>query len=275
MASPMSLGGKITFVGAGNMASAIIAGLLRADPSRAARITAVDVAQSTLDRMRDAHGVNTSTSTSEGVAGASVIVLAVKPQVVGAVLPQIAAAIAPDALVISIVAGCSCATLEAGLPSGTRVVRTMPNTPALVGQGATALAAGANATAADLSDTNELFAAVGLTVTVPERSLDAVTAVSGSGPAYVFLFMEALADGGVREGLPRDVALRLAAQTVLGAATMMLETGTHPGVLKDQVTSPGGTTIAAIEALESRAFRGTVMSAVAAACARSKALSGS
>jgi pyrroline-5-carboxylate reductase len=270
----MSLSGKITFIGAGNMASAIIAGLVRADPSCAGDITAVDLAQAQLDKLQAAHGVNTSTSTAGAVVGADVIVLAIKPQVVGAVLPHVSKGISGDALVVSIIAGVPCSALEAGLPSGARVVRTMPNTPALVGKGATALAAGTHATDADLETTRQLFEAVGLTVTVPERSLDAVTGVSGSGPAYVFLFMEALADGGVREGLPRDVALQLAAQTVLGAATMMLETGTHPGVLKDQVTSPGGTTIAAVEALESRAFRGTVMSAVSAAATRSKLLSG-
>ena len=274
MASAMSLSGKITFIGAGNMASAIIAGLVRADPSCAGNITAVDLAQAALDKLKAAHGIQTSTNTALAVVGADVIVLAVKPQVVGAVLPQVAEGIGSDALVVSIIAGMPCSTLEAGLPAGTRVVRTMPNTPALVGKGATALAKGTHATDADLDTTRQLFNAVGLTVTVPERSLDAVTGVSGSGPAYVFLFMEALADGGVREGLPRDVALRLAAQTVLGAATMMLETGTHPGVLKDQVTSPGGTTIAAVEALESRAFRGTVMAAVNAAATRSKQLSG-
>lgn len=269
----MSLAGKITFVGAGNMASAIIAGLLRANLVSTTQIVAVDLSQAALDKLTSAHGIETTTSTAQGVVGASLVVLAVKPQVVPSVLPEITKGIGRDALVVSIVAGMSCATLEAGLPAGTRVVRTMPNTPSLVGQGATAIAAGTHAKRADLDATLSLFNAVGVTVEVPEKSLDAVTGLSGSGPAYVFLFLEALADGGVKEGLPRDVALRLAAQTVLGAATMMLETGSHPGVLKDQVTSPGGTTIAGIDALESRAFRGAVISAVSAATARSKALS--
>ncbi|MBK7153191.1 MAG: pyrroline-5-carboxylate reductase [Sandaracinaceae bacterium] len=269
----MSLPGKITFVGAGNMASAIIAGLLRANLVSASQITAVDLAQGALDKLSAAHGIHTTASTAEGVAGAAIVLLAVKPQVVQAVLPEVSKGIGRDALLVSILAGVSCATLEAGLPAGTRVVRSMPNTPSLVGRGATALAAGTHAKRADLDAATALFDAVGLTVEVPERSLDAVTGLSGSGPAYVFLFLEALADGGVREGLPRDVALRLAAQTVLGAATMLLETGSHPGVLKDQVTSPGGTTIAGVEALESRAFRGAVMAAVSAASARSKALS--
>ncbi|MCA9576749.1 MAG: pyrroline-5-carboxylate reductase [Polyangiales bacterium] len=271
----MSFGGKITFVGAGNMAAAIIAGLVRADASASSRITAVDVSESTLQRLHDLHGVGTSTDAATAVRGADVVVLAVKPQVVEAVLPRVREGVGAEALVVSIVAGVTSKTLEAGLPPGTRVVRTMPNTPALVGRGATAIAAGTHATEGDLTTTSALFDAVGLTVTVPEKLLDAVTGLSGSGPAYVFLFLEALADGGVREGLPRDTALRLAAQTVLGAATMMLETGAHPGMLKDQVTSPGGTTIAAVEALEGRAFRGTVMSAVSAATARSRALSGS
>ena len=233
----------------------------------------MDLAQGALDKLSAAHGIHTTASTAEGVAGAAIVVLAVKPQVVQAVLPEVTKGIGRDALVVSILAGVSCATLEAGRPAGTRVVRSMPNTPSLVRRGATALAAGTHAKRADLDAATTLFDAVGLTVEVPERSLDAVTGLSGSGPAYVFLFLEALADGGVKEGLPRDVALRLAAQTVLGAATMLLETGSHPGVLKDQVTSPGGTTIAGVEALESRAFRGAVMAAVSAASARSKALS--
>ena len=269
----MSLAGKITFIGAGNMASAIIAGLLRANLVSTTQIVAVDLAQGALDKLTSAHGIETTQSIQEGVTDAAIVVLAVKPQVVASVLPEIRAAIPSKALVVSIVAGLPCAKLEAGLPEGTRVVRTMPNTPSLVGQAATALAAGAFASRADLEATTQLFDAVGLTVEVPERLLDAVTGLSGSGPAYVFLFIEALADGGVKEGLPRDVALRLAAQTVLGAATMMLETGSHPGVLKDQVTSPGGTTIAGVDVLESRAFRGTDMAAVSAASARSKALS--
>ena len=215
----MSLPGKITFVGAGNMASAIIAGLLRANLVSASQITAVDLAQGALDKLSAAHGIHTTASTAEGVAGAAIVVLAVKPQVVQAVLPEVTKGIGRDALVVSILAGVSCATLEAGLPAGTRVVRSMPNTPSLVRRGATALAAGTHAKRADLDAATTLFDAVGLTVEVPERSLDAVTGLSGSGPAYVFLFLEALADGGVKEGLPRDVALRLAAQTVLGAAT--------------------------------------------------------
>ena len=213
------------------------------------------------------------TDAAEGVQGAAIVVLAVKPQVMGSVLPVLKSNASAETLFVSIAAGVSCATIEAALATGARVVRTMPNTPALVGCGATALCAGSHATAADLETAEALFSSVGIAVTVPEKSIDAVTGVSGSGPAYVFLFLEALADGGVQQGLPRDVALKLAGQTVLGAAKLMMESGTHPGVLKDQVTSPGGTTIAAVRALEDGAFRGTTMSAVAAACARSKELS--
>ena len=199
------------------------------------------------------------------------IFLAVKPNLIPTVLSAIRDHVG-DACVVSIAAGVTLAALEAGLKPGTRVVRVMPNTPCLVGQTAAGYAAGTAATPADMLLVGSLLGSVGTAVEVQPKDLDAVTGLSGSGPAYVFLLIEALADGGVRNGLPRQTALALAAQTVKGAAEMVLSTGRHPGDLKDAVCSPGGTTIAGVEALEQAGFRYAAMSAVSAATARSKEL---
>jgi len=174
--------------------------------------------------------------------------------------------------VISVAAGATIARIATPLAAGVRIIRAMPNTPAMVLRGATALAGGPHATEDDMASAEAIFCAVGRCVRVPESAMDAVTGLSGSGPAYVMLFLEALADGGVRAGLPRDVALQLAAQTLLGSAALQLETGLHPGVLKDQVTSPGGTTIAGVAALEAGGLRAAVIDAVHAATARAAAL---
>ena len=199
--------------------------------------------------------------------------LAVKPDIVPAVLREVGQTVAAkQGLVVSIAAGVSLASMEAALPAGVRVVRVMPNLPALVNECAAGFCRGTNATPADSDAVRRLLSTVGSAEEVPEKQMDAVTGVSGSGPAYGFLMVEALADGGVRAGLPRATALTLAAQTLKGAATMVLETGKHPGELKDQVCSPGGTTIAGVEALEHSGFRASTMSAVAAATARSAEL---
>ncbi len=259
-------------IGAGNMGSALIRGLVKArrvsreslraydpDPARQRQLKAWKVAA-----VRD----------NLEVMQAPVVVLAVKPQAAGAVLAQIGPAAGPGHLLISMVAGLPLARLEEALPQS-RVIRTMPNTPLLVQEGATALAAGSRATPEDLALAVELFGALGKAVVVEERLLDAVTGLSGSGPAYAALFIEALADGGVKMGLPRQLALELAAQTVLGAARLALAQGLHPALLKDQVASPGGTTIAGLHALEQGGFRGVVMDAVQAATWRAQELSGS
>jgi pyrroline-5-carboxylate reductase len=205
--------------------------------------------------------------------GAAVIVLAVKPQVLTSALQPLREGIGPSQMVLSIAAGVSTARIEECFAKDIPVVRVMPNTPALVGAAASAICLGRFANQTHRAQAHRIFDAVGLAVDVEEKLLDAVTGLSGSGPAYVYVFIEALSDAGVRAGLPRDVATRLAAQTVLGSARMVLETGTHPGVLKDMVTSPGGTTIAGLHALEQNAFRGAVIDAVQAATQRSKELS--
>jgi pyrroline-5-carboxylate reductase len=203
---------------------------------------------------------------------ASVIVLAVKPAHVATVLREVRAHVGERHLLLSLAAGVPLTRLEEGLDAGVRVVRVMPNTPALVGASASAYATGRSATAEDGQLVRRLLSAVGLALPVPEALLDAVTGLSGSGPAYVFLMIEALSDGGVAAGLPRDIANQLAAQTVFGSARMLLETGLHPGALKDMVTSPGGTTIDGLHELERAGVRGAFINAVRAAAEKARKL---
>jgi pyrroline-5-carboxylate reductase len=268
----MPLGKKLVFLGTGNMAEALLKGLLREGTVDPDEIVCAEPRAERREEIADRYGVEVTGDNRAAAALADLIVLSVKPQVVDAVLTEIGAALGPRALVVSVAAGVPIAALGRRLPAGTRIIRTMPNTPALVGAGATALARGPHATDADLTVARALFEAVGTAVVVDEALLDAVTGLSGSGPAFVFMAIEALADGGVKAGLPRATALMLAAQTVLGAARLVLETGQHPGELKDQVTSPGGTTIAGVHALESRGFRAALIDAVEAAVRRSREL---
>jgi pyrroline-5-carboxylate reductase len=268
----MPLGKKIAFLGSGNMAEALVKGLLAAGTAAAAEVVCAEPRADRREELRKRHGVAVTASNLEAVRQAQVLVLSVKPQVMEALLDEIAPAVDPSKLVVSIAAGVPIAAIARRLGAGARIVRTMPNTPALVGEGATALARGPHATEADLSEAVALFEAVGTAVVVDEDLLDAVTGVSGSGPAFVFLAVEALADGGVKMGLPRPIALALAAQTVAGAGRLVLETGEHPGKLKDQVTSPAGTTIAGVHALEAAGFRAALIAAVEAATRRSREL---
>jgi pyrroline-5-carboxylate reductase len=263
---------KIGFIGAGNMAGALIKGLLCSKTVSAAQIKASDVRADRLADLAREHGIATETDNAALLAWADVAVLAVKPQVVDQVLSAVGRTLRPQTLLISIAAGVPIQALESRLPAGSRVIRTMPNTAAMALAAATAIAPGTHASPADMATAREIFEAVGRAVVVDESLLDAVTGLSGSGPAYVMLVIEALADGGVRVGLPRDTALRLAAQTVYGSAKLLLDTGEHPGRLKDMVTSPGGTTIAGLHALESGALRATLINAVEAATRRSAEL---
>jgi pyrroline-5-carboxylate reductase len=260
---------KLGFIGAGSMGGAIIQGLLATG-----RVARENLAFYDPDPVRraemESYGLTPALDNPE-VMHSQVVVLAVKPQAMAAALAQIKDFARPWHLVISIAAGIPLAVLEAALPEA-RLVRAMTNTPTLVGAGMAALAAGGRATPDDLSLCVELFQAVGQAVVVPENLLDAVTGLSGSGPAFVAVFIEALADGGVKMGLPRGLALTLAAQTVLGTARLCLEGEHHPGALKDQVTSPGGTTIEGLHVLEQGALRGIVMSAVEAATFRAQEL---
>ncbi|MEC7524623.1 MAG: pyrroline-5-carboxylate reductase [Myxococcota bacterium] len=268
----MTIGRKIAFLGAGNMAGALIDGLLRAGACAPEEVMAMDVRAARLEELAERHGIPTSRDLAEATAWADVVVLATKPQVFDRVLPAVGAAVREEALVVSIAAGVSVAAIEANMPAGTRVVRTMPNTPALVDAGATAIAAGTHAAEDDVALVKRVFDSVGVTVVLDEYLLDAVTGLSGSGPAYIFLIIEALADAGVKVGLHRDSAQLLAAQTVLGAAKLLLETGEHPGRLKDMVTSPGGTAIAGLHTLEAGGLRTTLINAVESASHRSREL---
>lgn len=263
---------RIGLIGGGNMALALVRGLLSSGRVPASAIRASDPSEARRKLFADTYAVETSADNASVAGWANLVVLAVKPQLIDTAIRSLASALSPAALVVSIAAGVPIAGLEALLPSGTRVVRAMPNTAAMALAGATALAAGSQATPADLEAARGLFEAVGSAVVVDEPLLDAVTGLSGSGPAYVMLVIEALADGGVKMGLPRDVALALAAQTVHGSAKLLLETKEHPARLKDMVTSPGGTTIAGLHALESGGLRPALIDAVERATLRSKEL---
>jgi len=260
------------FIGAGNMAAALVKGLLHAKVVPPEGIIVSDVKPERLAQLKEEHGIRTTQDNHELVKASDVIVLSVKPQVIDKVLGLVGADVKSTQLVISVAAGVPVSAIEGRLPDGTHVVRTMPNTPATVQAGATAIAPGTHATEEDLEVARALFSAVGRVVTLDESLLDAVTGLSGSGPAYVMLMIEALADGGVKVGLHRDTALLLAAQTVYGSAKLLLETGEHPGRLKDMVTSPGGTAIAGLHTLESGGLRRTLIDAVETATNRSAQL---
>lgn len=264
---------RIAFLGGGNMAEAIVKGLLRED-STAALMIAEIAAERRAYLAKAYPGIQIVENSAEAAAWGDVIILAVKPQQASTVLSNLRQAVEPGKLVVSIMAGVRSATIEEALAPGTRVVRVMPNTPALVGAGAAAICAGRNAATEDLDYVESIFVRTGLAVRVEEKQMDAVTGLSASGPAYVFTFIEALADAGVKNGLARDISAKLALQTVLGAARLLAETGEHPARLREQVTSPGGTTIAGLHALENGRFRGVIMDAVDAATARSKELAG-
>lgn len=253
------------------MAEAMIGGLLSGQVCPAESIWSTDPVAGRRDRLKSQFGIQVGSSNREAVAWADVVVLAVKPQTLPAVFSELGPILA-HALVISIVAGVTIRTIAEQIAGAMRIVRAMPNTPALVREGMTALATGAGVSNDDIRLVRTMFEAVGLVVLVEERMMDAVTGLSGSGPAYVFQAIEALADGGVMMGLPRQTAELLAAQTVLGAARLVLESGVHPAQLKDRVASPGGTTIAGLHQLEQGGFRAALMAAVEAATTRSKEL---
>lgn len=260
---------SVGFVGAGRMATALARGFVNGALT-ADRVVAVDPSAEARAAFGQSVGHDVRVDEAAKVdLDADVLILAVKPQVMPAALSGLAEDLRPEQLIVSIAAGVSLATLEESLPEGTRVIRVMPNTPCLVGAGACGISSGTHATSDDVDLVCQLLASVGIVEVIPEKLMDALTGLSGSGPAYVFQIIEALSDGGVRMGLPRQTATRLAAQTLLGAAQMVLETGEHPGELKDAVTSPGGTTIAGIHELEAGGLRVALMNAVQAAAERS------
>ncbi|MCA9048432.1 MAG: pyrroline-5-carboxylate reductase [Planctomycetaceae bacterium] len=261
---------RIGFVGTGRMATALAVGFTR-ELLRPTQIIGADPLPGSRQAFLEAvgEGPRVGDSADPLLSEANVIVLAVKPQTMKAALDALAPVLNSEKLVVSVAAGLTTTTLESWLPAGTRLIRVMPNTPCLIGRGACGMCRGSHSSTDDERLVAELLQTVGIVESVPEKLLDAVTGLSGSGPAYVFQIIEALSDGGVRMGLPRDMATRLAAQTLAGAAEMLLQTGEHPGVLKDAVTSPGGTTIAGLHALERSGLRAALMNAVEAATLRS------
>jgi pyrroline-5-carboxylate reductase len=263
---------RFAFIGGGNMAEALIKGLLSGLGVTPQHIMATDVVPERCTYMQTTYGITASADNKHAVQESTVVILAVKPQIMPAILEEIAPVVNSEKLVISIAAGITLQTLQRALGDSRRVVRVMPNTPALVLAGAAGISPGKAATAQDVALVERIFNAVGRAMVVSDDMMDVVTGLSGSGPAFIFALIEGLSDGGVLMGLARQTATLLAAQTVLGAAKMVLETGKHPGELKDMVTSPAGTTIAGMQALESGGLRGLMMEAVRRATERSEAL---
>jgi pyrroline-5-carboxylate reductase len=262
----------LAVIGGGRMGDALVGGLLAAGALAASEVVVAEPDAARRAAVAAAHGVRTVAEGREAVAGASTVLLAVKPQVIDAVARSLAGAVPQGALVVSIAAGVTCARLEGLLAPGTPVVRVMPNTPALVGAGMAAVSGGIAATAEQVSLVREMFSAVGDAVVIDEELQDAATAISGSGPAYVAIFLAALAAAGERQGLPRALALRLATRTVSGTVELLESSGMEPQALVDAVSSPGGTTLAATERLDAHGFRDAIDEAVAAAVRRAKEL---
>jgi pyrroline-5-carboxylate reductase len=263
---------KIGFIGAGNMGEAMIKGLLQSGASGPENVVVSDVRPDRLNFIQELFDVSVSQQNSDVIDQADLVVLAVKPQIMETVLVELSDHLDMSKLIISIAAGISLATIESHLKKDLRLIRAMPNIAALVLESATAICPGKHASDEDLKLAKAVFDSIGKTVVIEEGLMDAITGLSGSGPAYLFLIIDALADAGVKVGLSRDNALTLSAQTVLGAAKLLIETGEHPGRLKDMVTSPGGTAIAGLHTLEEGGLRTTLINAVEMATRRSREL---
>jgi pyrroline-5-carboxylate reductase len=263
---------NMVLIGGGNMGTALLRGILRAKLTPAQKITVVDVHAGKLEELRKTYKVHTTDDPLGPVSRAKIIILAVKPQTLNGVLDRIREAVNPSQLIISIIAGVPSTSIRDRLGKKNPVIRVMPNIAATVDAAASALSGCEPAAEEHFKAAEAIFGAVGDVVRVEEIHLDAVTGLSGSGPAYIYMVIEALCDGGVKMGLPREIAMKLATQTVLGAAKLVKETGQHPATLKDQVTTPGGTTISAIHELEERGLRAMLISAVVTATLRSREL---
>lgn len=264
---------NIGFIGCGNMAQAIIGGIIKARYVSNESIIASNPSNGKLQLVKDKHNIITTLNNIEAAKFADIIVLSVKPNKYESVIEEIKDFIKPNAVIVSIAAGISINFVERAFGKTIKLVRVMPNTPALVGEGMSALSFNAYVSLEEKLEVIKIFESFGKAETLDESLMDAVPAISGSSPAYVFMFIEALADGAVLSGIPRDKAYKMAAQSVLGAAKMVLETGKHPGELKDNVCSPGGTTIEAVYTLENNNFRGSIMSAMESCTAKSKRMS--
>lgn len=265
---------QVAVLGAGVMGEALVSGFVAGGRVSHKQIVVTDPRSERLTALSSRYGVGVTASNAAAVGEADLVVIAVKPNVVPEVLREIAAKLHPGAVVVSIAAGVPLAELEEGTPESVAVIRAMPNSPCQIRAGVVALAAGRGVNPESKALVSEVMECVGKVLWLEESLLDAVTGLSGSGPAYVYVFLEALADGAVKAGLPRATALQLAVETVIGAAQMVAKTGIHPAALKDQVATPGGTTIAGLAVLETGGFRGAVIQAVEAAAGRSAELAG-
>ena len=261
---------KIGFIGLGNMASAMIAGMLEKGIAKPEDITGSDKFEEARKRAGERFGIHIAEDNKQVAAGSDVLILAVKPQMLSEVTAEIPDSIQNDTLIISIIAGRSLAQLEDAFGKSAKIVRCMPNTPAMVGAGCSGVCRNESVSEEEMKQCLALLSSFGIAEEVPEKLMDAVVGVSGSSPAYVFMFIEAMADGAVKAGMPRTQAYRFAAQAVMGSAKLMLETGKHPGELKDMVCSPAGTTIEAVQVLEEMGFRSAVMDAVEACVEKSR-----
>ncbi|EYE89387.1 pyrroline-5-carboxylate reductase [Fervidicella metallireducens AeB] len=253
---------NIGFIGCGNMAKAIIGGIVNSKLVSPENIMASNPSNKSLDFVRDKYEVRTTNNNLEVADFSDILFLAVKPNKYKEIICQIKNSVKKDVIIVSIAAGITIETMESYFERDIKIVRTMPNTPALVGEAMSAICGNYIVSSEELATIVKIFESFGKTEIIEERLMDAIPSISGSSPAYVYMFIEALADGGVLRGIPREKAYKLAAQAVLGAAKMVLETGKHPGELKDSVCSPGGTTIEAIYTLEKNNFRGTIISAM-------------
>lgn len=263
---------KIAFLGAGNMAEALVAGLVKAKIAEPDFLLATDISATRLAGLQDRYQIQVGSQNLDAVLWADIIILCVKPQVMHAVLTEVQSGLSQAQLVISVAAGFPIKSIQTHIGETIPLVRAMPNTPAVIQEGVTALAGCSGLSLEHLNVAQSIFESVGKVVVIDESLMDAVTGLSGSGPAYIYLAIEALIDGGVRVGLPRNVAHVLAVQTVVGAAKMVRDTGEHPAVLKDRVTSPGGTTMAGLQQLEEGGLRAVLIQAVEAATDRSREL---
>lgn len=263
----------IGFIGAGNMGQAMIGGILKSGLANTSQIIASAHSAATLEKLQTTFSIETTLSNEIVAQRSELLFLAVKPNKFGEILPQIVPVVKPSCVIVSIAAGITVASIENTFGRPVKVVRAMPNTPALIGEGMSALCANDLVTSEELTEVKSFFDSLGKSEIVPESLMDAVVGVSGSSPAYVYLFIEAMADAAVADGMPRSQAYKFAAQSVLGAAKMVLETGKHPGELKDAVCSPGGTTIEAVQALEAGGFRNTVITAQRACSKKSHDMS--
>lgn len=264
---------KIGFIGSGNMAGAIIRGILARGLAAPEQIMATGRQEKKLEALKEELGIRVTTDNKEAAEFADILFLAVKPKVFSEVIPEIRKSRNPEGLVISIAAGQTIEAIEKQFGEDIRLIRVMPNTPAMVGEGMASLSPNQRTLSEDLAVAEEIFNSIGKCEVISEELMDAVIGVSGSSPAYVYLFIEALADAAVLGGMQREQAYRFAAQAVYGSAKMVLESGIHPGELKDMVCSPGGTTIEAIYELEKQGFRGAVMEGVCACMKKSKKMS--